>query len=157
MIYEMRRKQEPALLSTQWIYNLTHHIYMVWEELAFDDALSYTKWGNGLQHRYMLWQWPVFVPLSEGHQPSALTNWAISPPWTDAVSHLGKSHLQSDKTIVLTCFLFYVIFAFAYRIPCITRRGGWIVRVLVSRVGDHGFKPMVESNEWLIKLMLVTS
>ena len=33
---------EPTLLSTQGIFNLSHHIGMVWEELAFDDAVSYT-------------------------------------------------------------------------------------------------------------------
>ena len=36
------RKTEPTLLPTQGIVNLPHHIGMVLEELAFDDAVSYT-------------------------------------------------------------------------------------------------------------------
>ena len=41
LIYEMRRrKPEPTHLPTQGIFNLAHHIDMVWEELAFDDAVS---------------------------------------------------------------------------------------------------------------------
>ena len=51
MWYEMRRrKPEPTLLATQAIFNLPHHVGMVWTELAFDDAVSYTWWENGLQH-----------------------------------------------------------------------------------------------------------
>ena len=37
-----RRKAERTLLSTQGIFNLPHHLGMVWEELAFGDAVSYT-------------------------------------------------------------------------------------------------------------------
>ena len=50
MIYEMRRrrKPDPTLLLINWIFNLPHHIGMVREELAFDDALSYSQQGNGL-------------------------------------------------------------------------------------------------------------
>ena len=49
MVYEMRRrKTEPTLLLTQVFY-LPHHAGMVWEKLAFDDAISYTQLGNGLQ------------------------------------------------------------------------------------------------------------
>ena len=47
MMYEMRwKKPEPTLLLTQGIFNLPHHIGMVWEELAFDDNKLYTegKW-----------------------------------------------------------------------------------------------------------------
>ena len=50
-MYEMiTRKPDLTLLSTQGIYILPHHIGMVGEELAFDDPVSYTSWGNGLQH-----------------------------------------------------------------------------------------------------------
>ena len=53
MMYEVRRrKSKPTILLTHGIY-----IDMVWElafdwleELAFDDAVSYTQQGNGLQH-----------------------------------------------------------------------------------------------------------
>ena len=38
----MRRKPDPTLLMTQGILNLPHHTGMVREELAFDDAVSYT-------------------------------------------------------------------------------------------------------------------
>ena len=47
MLYEIRwRKREPTPLMTQEIFNLPHHIGMVWEELAFDDAVSYTQRGE---------------------------------------------------------------------------------------------------------------
>ena len=46
MMYEMSRKPRP----TQAIFNLPHHMGMVWEELAFNDAVSYTQQENGLQH-----------------------------------------------------------------------------------------------------------
>ena len=59
MSYEMRRrKPEPTLLTTQGIFNLPHHIGVVWEELAFDDAVSYTH--------------GICTPVSR------VTNWAIS-------------------------------------------------------------------------------
>ena len=50
MMYEMRRREpNHTVLPTQGIFNLPHHIYLgiVWEELAFDDAVSYTQRGNG--------------------------------------------------------------------------------------------------------------
>ena len=51
MAYEMRsRKLKPTLLLTQGIFNFPYHIGMVWEELAFYDAVSYTHQGIGLQH-----------------------------------------------------------------------------------------------------------
>ena len=47
MMYEMRRgKPESTLLPTLGIYNLPHRIGMVWEELAFDKAVSYTQRGK---------------------------------------------------------------------------------------------------------------
>ena len=50
MMYEMRRRKPmPTLLPTQGIVNLPHHIGMLGEQLAFDDAVTYTQWGNGLQ------------------------------------------------------------------------------------------------------------
>ena len=49
MMYEMKSKPEPTLLLTQEIFNLLHHVGMVGEELAFDDAVSYMQQGNGLQ------------------------------------------------------------------------------------------------------------
>ena len=49
MMYEMRRrKPEPTVLPIQGIFNLPHHIGMAWEELAFDDTVSYTRRGNGV-------------------------------------------------------------------------------------------------------------
>ena len=54
MMYEMRRrKPKPKLFLTQGIFNLPRLIVMVSEELAFDDAVSYTQRGNGLQHSEM--------------------------------------------------------------------------------------------------------
>ena len=43
MMYEMRRRK-PDLLPTQGTFNLPHYIGMIWEELAFDDAVSYTQY-----------------------------------------------------------------------------------------------------------------
>ena len=42
-----RRKPEPTHLPTQGISNVPHQIDMVWEELAFGDAVSYTQRRNG--------------------------------------------------------------------------------------------------------------
>ena len=56
MMYELsRKKPDPTLLLTQGIFNLPH-------QLAIDDAVSYTKRRNRLQHSVV----PVtgFVPLS---------------------------------------------------------------------------------------------
>ena len=45
MMYEIRRrKPKSTLLLTQRIFNLPHLTSTVWEELAFDNALSYTQW-----------------------------------------------------------------------------------------------------------------
>ena len=42
---EMRRRMpEPTLLPTMGIFNRQHQMGMVREELAFDDAVSYTQW-----------------------------------------------------------------------------------------------------------------
>ena len=50
MIYEMtRRKSEATLLQTQGIFDHPHCIGMVGEELAINDAVSYTQYRNGLQ------------------------------------------------------------------------------------------------------------
>ena len=51
MIWDEKKKAQPTLLLTQGIFNLPHHIGMVWEQLSFDDAVSYTQRGNEL---YML-------------------------------------------------------------------------------------------------------
>ena len=50
MMYEMRRrKPEPTSLPTQGIFNLPHPIDMIWEELAFNDAVSCTQqWKSKL-------------------------------------------------------------------------------------------------------------
>ena len=83
--YDVWDEEEKALAYTftdSRIFNLPHHICLVWQELAFDDDISYTQWRNGLQHSLMLWQWQEMNPSYQCHQPSAVTNWAISPPRT---------------------------------------------------------------------------
>ena len=51
IMYQMRRrKPKPTHLPTQGIFNLSHHIDMAYEELAFDGTVYYTQQGNGLQH-----------------------------------------------------------------------------------------------------------
>ena len=50
MMYEMWRiKPELTPFLTQGIFYLQDHTDMVWEELAFDEAILYTQQGNGLQ------------------------------------------------------------------------------------------------------------
>ena len=81
MIYSMRRRNpKPTLLPTQRIFKLPHHVGMVWAELAFDDVVKlYTvemdcntaKCYGSDRNQY---------PCHQGHQLSALTNWAITPP-----------------------------------------------------------------------------
>ena len=39
----------------------------------------------------------------------------------------------------------------------LTGHGGWVGRALVSRAGERGFEPVVESNQWLLELILVAS
>ena len=75
MRYEMRRrKPKPTGLLTQWIFNLPFHIGMVWEELSFDDPVSYTKWGHGLQHSKCYGsEWDSW-PVPHDHLASTLTN-----------------------------------------------------------------------------------
>ena len=47
MMSEMRRgKPTTTLLRTHRIFNLPYSIGMAWEELAFDDTLSYTQLVN---------------------------------------------------------------------------------------------------------------
>ena len=40
MMYEMRRKPKPTPLQTHRIFNLPHHISMVWEVKDIDDTVS---------------------------------------------------------------------------------------------------------------------
>ena len=51
----VNRKSEPTLLPTQGIFNLPHHIDMVWEQLAFDDAVSYTQRWKSKLAEVMAW------------------------------------------------------------------------------------------------------
>ena len=84
--YEMRwRQPKPTLLLTRGIFNLPHHMGLVWEELAFDNAVSYTQQGNGLQYSYMLWQWSGVVPLS----PGSVT------PYSNKLSYLPNSSITN--------------------------------------------------------------
>ena len=55
MMYEMwKGESKPTLAPIQGVFNLPQHIVMVWEQLAFDDDLSYTQQENGLQPRQIL-------------------------------------------------------------------------------------------------------
>ena len=76
MMYEMRRrKPEPIFSLTQGIFNLSHHIGMIWNELAFDD---YTQRGNGLDTAkcYSCDRDPY--PCPQGLLLYTITKWAIS-------------------------------------------------------------------------------
>ena len=53
VMWYMTWEGEISSLHFYWlkgIFNLPHHIGMMWEELTFDDAVNYTQWGNVLQH-----------------------------------------------------------------------------------------------------------
>ena len=65
-MYEMIRKPEPTLLPTQGIFTSPHHIGMVWEELAFNDAGSYTQRNVIVV--------TAFIVLSPGSQPDRVTD-----------------------------------------------------------------------------------
>ena len=73
-MYEIRRrKPEPTLLPNQGIFNLPHHIGMVWEELIFYEVVdcSAAKCYNR--------DWDSY-PCPQGHIPRTLTNSVNSPP-----------------------------------------------------------------------------
>ena len=70
-----RRKPKPALKG---IFNLPRHIGMVWEELAFDDAVSYTQWWKCILAEVMAW--------------------GIKPPTLSILLHLPK---RSDTLTTL--------------------------------------------------------
>ena len=71
MIHELRRrKPEPTILSMQGIFNLPHH--MIWEEVAFDDAVSYTQQGKWLVAQLNVMAMTGFVPLSPGSPTQCL-------------------------------------------------------------------------------------
>ena len=63
MSEKTRRKPAPILSPTQGIFNLPHHIVMVWEELAFDDAVSYTQWWKWISAQLKVMAVTGFVPL----------------------------------------------------------------------------------------------
>ena len=46
-VWEEKEKAWTYSSTTQGIFDLRNHIGMVWEELAFGDAVSYTQRGNG--------------------------------------------------------------------------------------------------------------
>ena len=90
MMYEITRTMhELTLLPTQWIcaaihfptlYNLQRHQRPVPFIPCLYGVISYTEWGNELQHSLMLWQQQDSYLCPQGHQFSVLTHWAISPP-----------------------------------------------------------------------------
>ena len=49
IMYDMRRrKPEPTPLPTQEMFKVPQHKGMILEVVAFDDAVSYRQWRNGL-------------------------------------------------------------------------------------------------------------
>ena len=75
MMHEMRRKKsEPRLLLTQGIFNLPHHIGKVGEDLAFDEAVSYTQWGNWIAAQLNAMAVTGFISLSPGTPTRTLSN-----------------------------------------------------------------------------------
>ena len=75
-------KPKSTLLTTWGIFNLPHHIDMVWEELAFDDTISYTQ-------IHVIAMTGIRTPVPRvTYLPSAVTNWANSPPEDRSQLHL---------------------------------------------------------------------
>ena len=74
MIHEMKKgTYEPTPLLSHGSFNLPHHILVVREELAFGDAVNYTRQGNGLQHSGInVMTVAGLVPLSPGSQTLCL-------------------------------------------------------------------------------------
>ena len=64
MTYEVGwKKSEPTFLLTQRIFNLPHHTYMVWEELVFDDAISFTVWEGIAAHLNVIAVTGIHTPV----------------------------------------------------------------------------------------------
>ena len=83
MLYEMRmRKPELTCLPTQGLFNPPHHIGMVGEELAFDDAVSYTQRGKQIAAQLNVMAVTGFVRLSSGSPTPCLNQLSYLPTTT---------------------------------------------------------------------------
>ena len=69
-----RRKSEPTFLPTQGTFNLLHHIGMVGEEPAFDDAVNYTQQEKWISAQLNVVIVTRFVLLSPELQTECFTN-----------------------------------------------------------------------------------
>ena len=63
--WDEERKVDPALLPIMGIFNLPHHLGMIWEEVVFDDALIYTG-GKWIAAQLNVMAVTGFVHLSPG-------------------------------------------------------------------------------------------
>ena len=100
MMYEMRsRKPEPTLLRTQRIFNLPHHIGMVREELAFNDAVSYAQWVVAPQSELRLG--------SHWFSSSRVSNLGIQLPRPTKMKDGCSTHstMSSGEPVPLLCWL----------------------------------------------------
>ena len=80
MMFEIRtRKPERTLLPTEGIFNLPHHVGLVWEELAFDDTVIHSREMDCSIAKCYNREWDSY-PCAQGHIPHALTNWANQHP-----------------------------------------------------------------------------
>ena len=80
----MRGKPKPTPLLTQGIFNLPHHIGMVWEELAFDYATSYIQWSMDCSTAICYSHDRDSYPCLHGNLPRPITNWTNFPPPSSA-------------------------------------------------------------------------
>ena len=79
-MFQLYHGGEPTLLPTQGIFNLPYHIGIVWEELAFDDALSYIQSKEMDCSTVKCYSsYLDSYPCLQGHQPKPLTTCPISP------------------------------------------------------------------------------
>ena len=99
-----RRKPKPILLPTEGIFNLSHHIVMAWEELAFDDGWHCRLYAAGKWSAAQLNVMVVmgFVPLS----PGAPTQWLnqlsyllTHPRCSEIKGLLNSKYFGSDALI----------------------------------------------------------
>ena len=87
-MHEISRKLELTVLPIQGIFNLPHHICMVWEELAFDDAVKLYKARKWISAQLNAVMW--FIPLSPGSLTQCFNQLSYLPThaWNGIACHV---------------------------------------------------------------------
>ena len=95
MMHEMRRR----ILPTQGICNLPHHIGMVWEQLAFDEAVCYTRLGKWVVAQINAMAVMGFESLSQGPPTKSLNQLSYLPHPYDLLTCCIDVKLQQPTLI----------------------------------------------------------